>query len=212
MNGFDMEDMEGAGIREYENTGRPEFSLTYTGSFKPNQHIPEIWDGIIELINEDQDFLKHFKLRFVGNVDASVPDYFSERGLNDNIELVDYVPHAVVTRIMKESSALLFVVPQSKNNKLIITGKLFEYLASGSPVLSVGPVDGDASGIISETGRSEMVAYTDRMKFKEQLMELFQIWKDGNGKIPELETVMLDRYSRRSSAELMAQYMKDITS
>jgi len=122
MNGFDMEDMEDTGVREHENAGIQEFSLTYTGNFKPNQHVSHIWDGICELIAENKDFAKDFKLRFVGNVDSSVPEYFQTMGMDGNLDLVSYVPHSEVTRIMASSTTLLFVVPQSKNNKLIIQG------------------------------------------------------------------------------------------
>jgi glycosyltransferase involved in cell wall biosynthesis len=211
MNGFDLEDMSKGGTDLGSEEERV-FSLTYTGNFKPNQHVPEIWDGIMELSEEYPDFEKNFKLRFVGNVDASVPEYFAERGLEDTVDLAGYVPHSEVTKIMSGSTALLFVVPQSKNNRLIITGKLFEYLASGSPVLSVGPLDGDAAAILKETGRKEMVGYADKQIFKEQLLSLYRNWKERDGKLPRLETGMLDKFSRKSSAALMATYMKEATS
>jgi len=212
MNGFDMEDMEGAGIREDGNTRIPEFTLTYTGNFKPNQHVPEIWDGIMELIKEDAGFANDFKLRFVGNVDNAVPEYFKARGLDGTLELIPYVPHAQVTRIMSDSTLLLFVVPQSRNNKLIITGKLFEYLASGRPVLSVGPLEGDASAILKDTGRKNMVEYDDRNSFKTQLKELYEAWKKEDANLPGLDTGMLEQYSRKASAKLIAEYMKEALS
>ncbi len=208
MNGFDLIDMKLAGNAP---DGDAKFCLTYAGNFKPNQHIPEIWDGICELINEDEGFGKDFRLRFVGNVDASVPDYFAEKRLEENLDLVSYVPHAEVTRLMAGSDILLFVVPQSRNNKLIITGKLFEYLASGTPVLSVGPTDGDAAGILTETGREKMLAYIDKQEFKQKLMQLYLDWKAKGGKLDRLDISMLDKYSRKSSARKISGIMNNIT-
>jgi hypothetical protein len=217
MNGFDISDMgiredENSRVREGESTkGREDsFALTYTGNFKPNQHIPVIWDGIIELLKENEGFAKDFRLRFVGNVDASAPQYFKQEGFERNIELVSYVPHAEVTRIMKLSSLLLFVVPQSKNNKLIITGKLFEYLASGTSIVPVGPVDGDASAILKDTGREPMMDYSDKDLFKQVLLDNYQKWKER--KLDKLDTSILDKYSRRSSAERMAGVMNETSS
>jgi len=210
MNGFDMADMV-SGKEEKESAGESEFSLVYTGNFKPNQHVPTIWDGICELIREDEGFAKDFKLRFVGNVDSSVPEYFESKGVSGNLDLVSYVPHAEATRIMTSSSTLLFVVPQSGNNKLIITGKLFEYLASGRPVISVGPVDGDAAAILKDTARADMYDYSEKEQFKQKLLSLYTDWKAGDGHLNSLDTGMLEKYSRRSSAQLMADIMNRIT-
>ena len=208
MNGFDMSDMEAVDTN-IKNDAK--FRLTYTGNFKPNQHIPEIWDGICELINEDEGFGKDFRLQFVGNVDASAPDYFINKGHEKNLELLSYVPHAEATRLMTDSVLLLFVVPQSRNNKLIITGKLFEYLASGTPVLSVGPVDGDAAVILADTSREKILDYKDKQAFKQKLMQLYLSWKSNGRKLDKLDTGMLDKYSRRSSARKISEIMNKIT-
>jgi len=205
MNGFDMADMADAGAG---TKGDDKFRLTYTGNFKPNQHIPDIWNGICQLINEDEEFRKDFRLCFVGNVDASAPEYFKEKGLAENLELTGYVPHAEVTRLMAGSDILLFVVPQSRNNRLIITGKLFEYLASGSPILSVGPVDGDAAAILLDTAREQIYDYADNTGFKEKLAQLYAEWKSNDGQLTKLDTGMLEKYSRKSSARKMTEIMK----
>jgi hypothetical protein len=209
MNGFDMSDMIS---RDENNNVDGKFRLTYTGNFKPNQHIPMIWDGICELIAEHKDFAKDFLLSFVGNVDASAPNYFISRGFEKQLDLLDYMPHHEATLKMQESSLLLFVVPQSRNNKLIITGKLFEYLASGTHILSVGPTDGDAAHILNKTGREAMLDYTDKEAFKQLLLDYYKKWKSGEGQLSQLDTDMLDAWSRKASAEKMAGLMNETIS
>ena len=208
MNGFDMADI-GRSMTDVVDDGK--FSLTYAGNFKPNQHIPYIWDGICELIIENEEFERDFRIRFIGNLDSSVPDYFAEKGRSENLEMLSYVPHAEITGLMAESDLLLFVVPQSRNNKLIITGKLFEYLASGTPILSVGPKDGDAAQILLETGRKEMLEYQDKETFKQHLLQMYMEWKDNNGKLSQLDVSILDKYSRHSSAKSIAKIMHDLS-
>jgi glycosyltransferase involved in cell wall biosynthesis len=210
MNGFDLADMYGKVMGSGpESDGL--FRLTYTGNFKPNQHVPALWEGICELLGDDAGFAKDFSLRFVGNVDSSVPEYFASQGISSNLEIVDYVPHAEVTRIMSSSSLLLFVIPQARNNELIITGKLFEYLASGRPVIPVGPPGGDAAAILRETSRDEMISYSDKTGFKELLMRYYKEWKNSGGELPSLDSSMLEKYTRKSSAEKMAGIMHDLT-
>jgi glycosyltransferase involved in cell wall biosynthesis len=203
MNGFDLEDMNAVA----GNSSNKRFCLTYTGNFKPNQHVPQIWNAIFELLEENEQFRQDFQLRFVGNLDASVPDYFNANGFRDHLEIIGYVPHYKVIEEMSTSDLLLFVVPQSRNNHLIITGKLFEYLASGTPLLSVGPPDGDASKIIHETGRQEMINYNDKEVFKKSLLAYYERWKNSKGKLEKLDADMLDQYTRKSSAKKMSIIM-----
>jgi len=208
MNGFDMADMSSG---EDDLQADAKFRLTYTGNFKPNQHVPFIWDGICELIDEDSDFANDLRLCFVGNLDASVPEYFQGKGKKGNLEIASYVPHAEVTSLMSASDLLLFVVPQSRNNKLIITGKLFEYLASGTPILSVGPTNGDAASILEDTGREKMLDYHDKEKFKQQLLRMYKAWQQGGKSLVQLEIKMLEKYSRKASAEKMASILHDLS-
>ena len=205
MNGFDMEDM--ASPVESLN-GHEKFSITYTGNFKPNQHIPAIWDALCELLDENEDFNEDLILRFVGNLDATVPEYFAGKGRSDKLEIIPYVPHGEVTGIMAASSALLFVIPQSVNNRLIITGKLFEYLASGPPILPVGPADGDAAAVLLEAGREQMLDYNSKAQIKERVLQLYRGWQTGN--LTVFDASVLERYSRLSSAGKMAEIMNEI--
>jgi glycosyltransferase involved in cell wall biosynthesis len=69
---------------------------------------------------------------------------------------VPYVPHDQVFKYLNETDALFLAIPEAKNNEGILTGKLFEYLASQKPILCIGPVHGDAAKIIQscETGQT----------------------------------------------------------
>src|SRR5450759_443591 len=62
---------------------------------------------------------------------------------------------------MMESSVLMLIIPDHYSNKSIMTGKLFEYLASGKPILCIGPKDGDAADIIVTTGHGKCAGYND---------------------------------------------------
>jgi hypothetical protein len=73
---------------------------------------------------------------------------------------------------MQRSSALLLIIPDHHSNKSILTGKLFEYIAAGKPVICLGPPDGDAAGIIKITGSGKTFNYYDSAWIKEYLLYL----------------------------------------
>ena len=73
---------------------------------------------------------------------------------------------------MLEASALLIIIPDHQSSRSIITGKLFEYLASGKPVICLGPAEGDAAEIIKETGHGKTFDYDDSEAISEYLISL----------------------------------------
>ena len=60
---------------------------------------------------------------------------------------------------------------------MIITGKIFEYLASKTPILSIGPEKGDASTILNSCKRDKMHFYDDEEGIKQQIERYFTYWK-----------------------------------
>ena len=53
-----------------------------------------------------------------------------------------------------------------------MTGKFFEYLAAGKPILCLGPADGDAAEIIKKCRSGITVDYNDSEKISEFLANL----------------------------------------
>jgi hypothetical protein len=46
---------------------------------------------------------------------------------------------------LRLSDLLLLLIPDTKQNKGIVPGKLFEYMATGKPVCAIGPEDSDTA-------------------------------------------------------------------
>jgi hypothetical protein len=63
------------------------------------------------------------------------------------------VEHKKAIDFMIESKALLLIIPNSEENKGILTGKLFEYLAAKKPIIFIGPEDGDAAKILTNNSK-----------------------------------------------------------
>ena len=89
------------------------------------------------------------------------------------------------------------------STEYLLTGKLFEYLASGRPILCIGPEDGDAARILKETQAGVTVRFEDRERMKETVKGLYQKYLE-NG-LPNNSNAEIERYSRR---ELTKQYAK----
>ena len=105
---------------------------------------------------------------------------------------------------MQSANLLYLPIPKSENNKSILTGKLFEYLASHTPILSLGPIDGDAADILRTSGRKEMIDYTDIQAIKDRIIEEYNYWLENGRQKREVESDAYKKYERKHLTQLYA--------
>ena len=109
---------------------------------------------------------------------------------------------------MISSATLLFLIPKSENNHLIITGKLFEYLASSKPILAIGPL-GNASSILSESNGDDMIDYDNYKAMKQQLVSFYNEWSEN--KTLTKDTHLIHQFSRKKLTESLAKQLDSIS-
>ena len=130
--------------------------ITYTGTISEAYDV----DCLLKALSRLDDTLKsELLIRFVGKVPPLVEQKFKATGIE--LELVGYVDHPKSIEYLLRSDLLLLVIPKVKNNRGILTGKFFEYLASHKPILAIGPTDGDLAKIIQKTQCGRLFDYED---------------------------------------------------
>ena len=122
-----------------------------------------------------------------------------ENSLENHVEIIPYIPHEKVIIEQSSSQVLLLFVNNSPNAKGILTGKIFEYMASGRPILAIGPKDGDTAIILDETKSGVIVDFEDKEGMKEVILDLFSKYKANQLITKENESVK--KYSRRALAK-----------
>ena len=192
-NGFDRDDDAQTPVSISDT-----FTLTYLGVLSKIQNPEQFWQVLGELVKEDEEFSKKLKIKLIGQIDNSVIRSIKEQGLSGYVALSPYVPHDQVSEVHRSSTLLLlFLMPDSEPRaKGLLTGKLFEYMASGRPILCIGPEDGDAAHILKETHAGQTVNFEDKKKMKEVIKDLYQKYlKNG---LPSNESQEVEKYSRRA--------------
>jgi hypothetical protein len=169
-NGYDDSDFENLNVKKSED----EFVITYVGNFMSSQNVPTFWNCISDLVKTNDRFKDRLKIKLVGNIDDKVRSSISSNNLDKFTDIVGYVSHKKSVEYMKESDLLLFVIPNSVQNEKIITGKLFEYLATGNDIISFGPIQGDASNILDDMQKNKMLNYNDIKSTKQTLLHCFE--------------------------------------
>ena len=165
-----------------------------------------LWQALQELKNEIDGFGKALKIRFVGHVDQSVVQSLDSRGLTENTEFIAHVPHNEVKQFQESSQVLLLLINDAPNAKGIVTGKLYEYLASLRPILAIGPEDGDAARTLNETHAGTTVGFENKDRMKEVVKDLYQKYLNNN--LPNNPNNTIEQYSREALTKNYARLLE----
>lgn len=83
--------------------------------------------------------------RFVGRIAEDQRNFLESR---PDVKLLGYVTQKEALRHMEETDYLLLVM----NDPSFATGKIYEYLATGKPILAFSPTGGEVERTLKETG------------------------------------------------------------
>jgi glycosyltransferase involved in cell wall biosynthesis len=144
------------------------FTITYVGTLSDIYPI----DGFLNAVQIFKDKGNEIILRFIGTVSQNQKDLIQSKSGDSILEFIPYVDHTAAIQYMLNTSVLLLIIPDHQSNKSIITGKIFEYNASGKPIICLGPLDGDAAGIIGNTEYGKTFSYMDSKGISEYLIQL----------------------------------------
>ena len=178
------------------------FTLAHIGSMVPSRNPESLWLALQELCQENPEFRSKLVIKLVGQVDHAVRTSISDHGLAEHLVLIDYLPHDDVARVQMQASVLLLIINNTPNATLVVTGKLFEYIRSGRPVLCIGPTGGDAATILLETNTGIAIDHSDVKGIKMNVLSYFIRYKDGKLKV---DGKGIEKYSRKNlTGELAA--------
>ncbi len=182
------------------------FTLSHIGIIGANRNPVVFWEALSEL-TQNEEFAKYIDIRLIGQVDLSVIDSIKKNKIERFVNIIPYIPHSEVLEKQKESQVLLLFINDSPNAKSVLTGKLFEYMASGRPILSIGPSDGDTAIVLQETNTGVCIDFRDKEKMKAVLMDLFNKYSNN-----ELITSFNESVKSFSRENLTAEYVKLLNS
>ena len=89
------------------------------------------------------------------------------------------VTHAEAVGEMAAAGLLFLSIEPVRNAGGILTGKLYEYLASGRPVLALGPRDGDAARLLADVGGGRLLDWDDADGVEAVLRDAYAAWERG---------------------------------
>lgn len=201
-NGFDESDFEDV------QTLDKDFTLVHVGSFFKRRNPDALWKAIAQLKKINHPLLQHLKVKLIGRIDPFVLASIEQNDIGEFFEQIPFKPHNEVIKFLNSAQILLLPIDDFEGSRWVLTGKLFEYMASKRPVLCIGPTDGDAAMVIKETGIGETFAFDNQNGLFNYLIKKHDLYL-----VNELErekNADVTKYSRRELTRKLAQLLDEI--
>jgi glycosyltransferase involved in cell wall biosynthesis len=158
-----------------EGSFQQDFTMTYAGALKSNQHIETVFSILKTLSSRDQFFAKQFRFRLYGAFDNINPP----AELKDQVIPYGYQPKDEIDCILPQSHILLLLGNDQPDSQLVIHGKLYAYMAARRPVLALVNKHGDMSKLIREYKLGAVFLYTEIDETTAWIASQFEDYKAG---------------------------------
>lgn len=202
-NGYDEADVKDS----EEVLKSKKFTLSHIGSLTKTRNPENLWRALQELVSENKQFEIDLEIKNIGKIDFNAIESLKRFGLEKYLTAIDYLPHNRVINEQKSTSMLLLLINDTPNAKLILTGKIFEYLASNTPIICIGPVDGDAAHIIHSKKCGEVFDFSEVRTLKSHLEKAYKKF-NRNSLVTGCQNT--NEFERKYLTEKMAEVLSHI--
>ncbi|MDD4231296.1 MAG: glycosyltransferase [Candidatus Cloacimonetes bacterium] len=147
LNGFDPHDFE-----DTKYISSNSFRIKYVGQFTAGQK-PSLITDLCKTINRE------FQLSMIGTQLSSAEVQKLRQSCINTPVLKGYVSHEQAIQEMVDADLLILLVNDYEGNRGMLTTKLFEYLASRTPILCFSPPEGAVVDILSQIDGAKVFSY-----------------------------------------------------
>jgi glycosyltransferase involved in cell wall biosynthesis len=198
VNGVDEDDLVTGDVARSQER----FVFAHVGSIYEIRDPTVVLHVLQSLVARGDIPRERLEVRLVGNL--WIPGFSLPPGIN--VTATGYVEHAQAVAEMKAATALLLYIAPGDSAP---SGKLFEYLASGRPLLCLAPEENLASTLVREWDAGVTADPRKESEIERAILTLWRRWQEDG--LPDLEEVRkraVEQYSRRSTAGQLARVLE----
>lgn len=193
-NGFDRSDFDSVPV----SGKNKKLTISYCGGLYPARSPEPFFKGLALALNRLPAMADAIHIRFVGSINGvPMAELINKYGLNNVVTTYGYVTHDESIRYLCSSDLLLLLI-SSDSSPGIVTGKVFEYLASEKPVLGIVP-QGEAAKLLVEHQRGWVVHPDDIEHIAQTLLKILEHYQKGKLMLAEdagKSVAHLERYEQ----------------
>ncbi len=185
--GFDPEDFAPASELHPDKS---KFVITHSGLFQDDRTPKYFFKAVASFLKKHPEAADKFEARFIGLMRKPHEKFIKKYKLENNVNLVGYLPHKEAVKQLQESDVLWLMLKDTIRSP----GKLYEYFGAKKPLLVCSP-----DGIIRKTALESEAAFatdpSDVKAIENALENLYALWK--SGKLPKPSDLFTEQFDRR---------------
>ncbi|MCF7911666.1 MAG: glycosyltransferase [Candidatus Cloacimonetes bacterium] len=204
FNGYDRESIP---VKIPHVSSKGVIRFTYAGHFYGERNPGEFLGALAELIAENS-LDESVEFEFIGNYPREIEELFFEHKCLKRVKYMNYDEY--LEKLIDSSVLLLFI--SSRNSEMVLTQKLFEYLAVRRPIFAMIPEVGEAAEIIRKYNAGIIITGADRAGIKRGILEMCEIVRQGevNARFQVSENDY-SKFERQAQAKQLAKLMDTVT-
>lgn len=195
LNGFDSEVIASLQPIRYK-----EYTIAHIGIWTLQQAHTELVQALSEILGSENK--KQIRFVVVGKVDPTIITQL--KGIpNLILDIRGQLDHQSALQEMMNADLLINCLAQVEDAKILISGKLMEYLASGNRVLAIGDTEGDAAFLMGKFKHTRIIEPGNSQEIKKCIFEWI------NEKRDRVHSELIQNYSRKETAKQLAKLLKN---
>jgi glycosyltransferase involved in cell wall biosynthesis len=208
-NGYDPEDFRNLDGIDTENTFEErKLNILYAGHFTPKSSPIKLFKELEGILASDDAVGNDINLVVVGDQKSNAKRLNDYSLLSKHVKLMDYVPHDFCLRLMQKSDALLLLSTNERGLD-ILTGKLFEYLYSGKPILAIERYESELDVILEAYGNYYLAHEFEKNSVRNAIYQMHKDWNEG--RFPDSANhSSIEKFDRKSLTEELARIFNQL--
>lgn len=206
-NGYDENDFKSVKNNINKNE---KFTIMHNGLLYGNRSaIPfiNVIKNLIDkgLVNKD-DIVVYFTLT---DCDEKYIEYTKVIGLEKNIKFIGYLNHLDSLKKSNEADLLLLIIGEGEMWKGVYSGKIFEYLRLGKPIISLSPKNSIVENLINTLERGRNFEFNELDEIGKYILDNYINWKeDLKVNLPMTDNII--KYERKYLTNKLADVFNEL--
>lgn len=202
VSGYDPEDFKG--LKQSKKSDK--LTLMYAGSLYNGKRDPSIlFEAISQLINENKIESNKIAIDFYGDT-TNLAELSQKYNIEQIVNIHGKVSHGEVLQNQMNSDILLLISWMSEKEKMFIPGKVYEYMGSRKPILSIGYKEGSLKELIEKTNIGYHISSLE--DGKKAIYEYYL--KYINNELKYSGNEFAEEYSMKNTAKNFSELLEEI--